>query len=373
MLTVEQPNHTTAEYNHTVEHEIARLAAGYFNTPVQVVKKQKLNSNARIHAARVWLQTPQGKELRCIAKYLSEDYFFDPQQQTKAITFANEILSYRFLMNIRNRFAAWPLLYHYNQRILLIEDLGANDPQIPDNLWQEVADVFVNLHTATHQQHAQYQALLSTNDQHNCQHLKTVQQHAFTQARDLLSEYIEVLDHQNYHTFIQLTQQVLHDLNQPGHFHAFIHDDLVDGRQSILRDGKIYLLDFEHGKFGHALMDIATLLIGKMERHLDSNVMIYNHLQAPLTLPEQYRQRWQHNMQLAIDDQHWDQHLASCLIFQAFTTLYSRKMQAEKIFTHSLAQMLGQVLTRLLQCLQGNSAYPQLQAILGNLVGKIVV
>lgn len=94
---------------------------------------------------------------------------------------------------------------------------------------------------------------------------------------------------------------------------ALIHDDLANARQCIERDGSLWLLDFEVAKPGHALRDLARVMLGKYERDLENGRMVWINPGLPLSAIDAYHHRLAlHGREM--DSETWDRVFREALL-----------------------------------------------------------
>lgn len=302
--------------------EVSSMASEYLGKPLEYVKMLRLNSREKVHVCRVWFNDLEGNELTYIAKFLNEEIIDPERDRFELANFAEEIRNYKFLMTLRDKYDRFPLLCAHNTKIFILEDLGPRDYHFDNNdeLFDAIAECFVQLHTTTKGKKQFYEDFIPSTQAVEDKRVFSgdMQLKIFQMGRDIVADYLGILTPHDTQAFVHETEQVVQHIFNPGVFEAFIHDDLADGRQSVVLDGVIHLLDFEHGKFGHSLMDLATIMIGKMERDLDIDKLTYYNILLPAKLTKIYRDKLERITKQGIDDDRWNEHLASCMIFQAF-------------------------------------------------------
>lgn len=362
----------TVEFEDLLSGEITDLASTSYGLSLRLLRRERINTNKRIHASRATFSTNRGDTVSFIVKHYGEEYFFDEEKQKNQITFSNELSSYRFLMQQRNIFSRFPVLQEASPRIMVLQDLGGGDRHIYKTIWRELAEVFLSLHSATYQNELCYNTSVSSLGECANKVICSGFRNAALQGGELIADYIQVLDKPSLESFLRLSEEAAAVVDNPGCFHSFIHGDLVDGRQTVVLEGKIFLIDFEHSRYSHALLDLATVLLGKMERDVASDTMIYNYMKAPPLLFAYYREKLERQRGITFDESFWEKHVSSCLLFHAFAVIFSRQTQVQKHFSHNVAQSTRAVLARLLSCLEGNGIAVELQAILGRLITRII-
>lgn len=357
--------------------EVSSMASDYLGKPLEYVKMLRLNSREKIHVCRVWFNDLEGNEITFIAKFLNEEIIDPERDRFELANFAEEIRNYEFLMTLRDKYPYFPMLCSQNSRIFILEDLGPRTYHFDDNesLFDAITECFVQLHSTTKGKRKFYEEFMPSTQAVEDKRVFSgdMQLKIFQMGRDIVADYLSILTPHSSQALISDTESVIEHIYNPDIFEAFIHDDLADGRQSVILDGVIHLLDFEHGKFGHSLMDLATILIGKMERDLDIDKLTYYNILLPTRLSNIYRSKLERLTNTRIDDDLWNKHLASCMIFQAFIVIKLCTYNSHKEFKDSLAMTVKMVLERLLKCLKDNPAYPELQLMLKDLTQKILV
>jgi len=127
---------------------------------------------------------------------------------------------------------------------------------------------------------------------------------------------------------------------------TFIHHDLVSSRQCIFRSGSLYLLDFEHSRFGHRLIDVASLLIGKVEVAKDDQ-LVPIHASLPPAFANAYRRQWDMMLTSPMSDLEWQRELCGVLVWQTLTEIGRCLLMPDRVYVLGFLGTIRSLLQRL--------------------------
>lgn len=286
--------------------------------------------------------------------------------------FAAECVALQFLSQCGLEEGMKPMLYAADIRgTLIMEDLGRrNYDSLPryDELIDLLMRALVRLHARAGRHLSRYEELWGqagfgphVKDRRDCCMPRQI-----SEARNAMGRFLK--DCPKHATTEQVEAElrdVIDMVSKPGIFLTLIHDDICHGRQTFRRGNEILLLDFEHSHPGHALMDLARLLLGKMELRTAAIPIqqIWVQAEFPLAAVDAYRRLMAEEEGQTFRDEDWRRHLAACLVFGAFQILgYGEQALSGSVgILGSMRQNFNGVLYRLAALLNGWSPYPGLQ------------
>lgn len=229
----------------------------------------------------VWRLRLSGGPASVVVKHLAPAWYGDPEHPGAPPEFREEAAVYDFFAALGPAGGDdWPhrLGWHRNG-LLLLEDVGPADAErmpLPA-VEPRVAAVLARLHAATA---GRLGLLAACRARRGLPVADERTQGACAATADFAHGAL-LLDHWCALTGLAPAGAVAGWLAPvgtamaaPGRFEALLHDDLVNGRQCVVRDGRLRLVDFEAARPGHMLGDIARVMIGKFERNLDSGAMV---------------------------------------------------------------------------------------------------
>ncbi|MEP1577704.1 MAG: hypothetical protein ABJJ87_01815, partial [Lentilitoribacter sp.] len=308
---------------------IESLASSYYGKKMNFHRSEKINFKSSVDVSRAWLVDHDRKGITVIAKHHNNNIpkYILPY-------FNEETLNYNFLMSIRDEFDKFPKLYGNNQCLFVLEDLGKTSQNFKNEMeiMESIARTFSDLHKSTFDKKNLYEISrtyheikddlrdFSNNGQHD----------QFIQGANILANYVEITTKHSMSRFIKFAMPILEDIRFPGHFESFIHGDMICARQSVYVDGVVKLLDFEHGRFAHSLIDLAVFLIGKIEINTNIDKLHYSHINLSAQLAAIYRKMIQEKSGRVISDTIWNRNLASCFFFQAIILIKTTEMTVGK-------------------------------------------
>lgn len=287
--------------------------------------------------------------------------------------FANELLNHRFLAQVGLAGGLTPELFDDDPGgMLLFADLGDADA-VPergfDTLVPALGAALATLHGATRGRGGDYAALRTAlgmgdarDDRRKYGAPGMMRLYQAGVARCLLMEGM------GFRTMAALArelEQVEGMIDSPDGFHALIHDDLSNARQTFEVGTRLVLLDWEQAKYGHALLDFVKPMVGKFEVELDSGISGWQCPGFPVALPEEYRRLLARDHGVAFDDAQWSAHLAAALIFGALALVGRMTVwDPRRPLRGSPLQNTHAILRRLAELLAGNAAFPALGGFL---------
>jgi hypothetical protein len=293
--------------------------------------------------------------------------------------FIAECAHYVFFESLGDAFSLRPKFFGRQEDVFLLEDLGVDQYQFKNDteIVAALAETFAQLHAATAGREEQYNAIRASfglpdgrNDQRR--YGETGCRREAVRGANFFLDRIGVL-HLGFEDALrdQLFRAIELICNPQSPFRTFVHDDLADRRQSITIDGRVHLIDFELSKYFHAFIDLAKLLIGKVEMDHDRGGMRLNHPHLPNQLSLAYRAR-RAALGTSWSDDQWNENFGAAMIVQALMTIQRMNTEGGFALLHTMTATLKAILARLEYTLGGNPAYVELLGMLGGVQGRIV-
>jgi hypothetical protein len=331
-----------------------------------------LNRRQDVRVWRVTLTDESGKTYHAVAKHLAMPDILD---------FKLEHANYTFLQLHRERFSLFPQLLSQEPDLLLLEDLGSENFQFGsvEAILDAIAATFAHLHVAFAGLENEYITVrarfgLPAAQDEPRRNSEAGRINETANGAATIASYMKLMSICSEETFLAAVQpciDLIFDKQSP--MRTFIHDDVADRRQTMIRDGKIYLLDFEHAKYQHALMDLAKLLIGKVEHDALRQGMFYNHPNIPVSLVTHYRKyRLEHGAK-EFEEKEWERHLAAALTVQVLLLVARMLVLDGQKFVAPISGIIRELLERLKLQLKDNTAFPELMELMNALEGRIIM
>jgi len=286
------------------------------------------------------------------------------------VEFAEEMLALQFLERCPppEPFRAG-LIAADARGLILLEDLGPEghaEMRSFDELAELVSAPLVIMHTATRGRMDLYLRLrtaaqLGEPDADRRRYGKPAQRVRFALGRDYLLAKSERESADKLQRELDAAET---EIESPGEFLAFIHDDLGNARQTFEKDGRLYLLDFEYAKADHCLMDLCKPTLGKFELSLDTGVYLWTNPNFPPAFAAAYRRRFENETGVKIDDARWNHALGSAFVFHG-VALIGRLMHLEpdRQLLGSVQQNINGILYRLAEVIPADN-YPTLKGFI---------
>jgi hypothetical protein len=294
--------------------------------------------------------------------------------------FESEYISYLFLDMLGAKFPFRPKLLGREGDHILIEDLGPDAFQYPDDrsAGEAICSTFALLHTCAYGREAEYESLRAM---HGLPHFSEDARRygqpgtalMAANAVAVVDDMMSVLQVAPAGKFQQLTEEIIQRICDPASaFRSFVHDDLSGRRQSISIDGKLFLIDFEHSKYFHILMDIAKPMMGKFIINMQKNNFEHAHPNFEYSLLDLYREKHEALNGKKFTEADWLLHYGSALTFQTLLIIGRMREFDISLLVHSVAANVRMVLLRLVRFLKDNPFFTELCAVLESLCMRIV-
>lgn len=217
-----------------------------------------------------------------VVKHLHPRWYGSPRHPEAPPEFGEEVAAYDFLSSLDPGFKERPLQLDYHPNgLLLLEDVGPGDTApLPFPLvGPRVGILLARLHAATTGRLDGFHACRRRHDLSMGPDLRSDGETAahmwFEQGLTSLAEWCRWTGVADEAATRRWLEPVVEAMVAPSPLDVLIHDDLANGRQCVVRDGRMRLVDFENAKPGHPLRDVAKVMIGKFERDLETSRMIF--------------------------------------------------------------------------------------------------
>lgn len=269
---------------------------------------------------RVTLAGPEAGSV--IVKRLGDAWFGDMRCPAAPPEFREEIAAYRYLEALAHGFPRRPRLLGVDDAgMLMLEDLGQGDTlDWPfDAVGAAVVELLADLHAATWGRTAPLaaeRAALGLGDDLRYDGALAAR-HWYGRGTRAIAGWCEALGVMPAARMDDLAGRLAEAIDDPA-WTALLHEDLANARQCIQRDGSLWLIDLEAAKPGHALRDLARVMLGKYERDLDNGRMVWINPGFPPAIVAAYRRRLASHGR-GIDAESWERGLADAMLHALVT------------------------------------------------------
>lgn len=284
----------------------------------------KIKQKGDIQVGRAQLSFSNGKKRRVVIKKEILPKGIDLSNFNYHPSLQKERLVYQFLMQQRNDFSLFPELLAFFPGTLIIEDLGIDDFSFPDEVSAQssVLNTLAKLHAVS----SGKEGIFSELEEQNPISLKGYRilpyqpyKHTFLNFREGL-DYCkkQCSDSKLGNDRCKKEQEEIFDkIKNPAIFHCLIHNDFISRRQSIVKEGQFFLLDFEHAEFSHALLDVFRLYIGKYEFNLKDACFFRKRSPYTLGIEEVYKKQFETSLKYRVEEEVWGRHISATVLFLA--------------------------------------------------------
>lgn len=312
---------------------------------------ERLNSERCVQVARLLLGGGEVPWSTLIGKS------YDAAQASPALArierhlFETELANYRFLDARRDRFARLPRLLVEGDDAFFLEDLGPFRALPTDaEMMEAIASTFLLLHGSTEEDEAGYAAShgAAAADRRRaladaC--LLAPSETLFEHGAAAFLRWCAILLPAALRLFEPMLARARGTVEQDFSYRAFIHNDLSSRRQSVLVRGEFFLLDFEHGQYGHRLLDLAMVMIGKLEL-AGKTIPLHIHPSLPARLATVYRRQWEARRGAVLPNADWNRHLLDAMLYHVMTVVSHILLRAKNFPLGSLVTTLHSLLGR---------------------------
>jgi hypothetical protein len=363
-----------------VRGDVEAVLAAAFGGAVRVTAYARLS--ARLSpVSRVALAGPPGTPATAVVKHLPPGAYGDPAGGRAPPEFLEEAAAYALFEGLarppfaeRARRLAW-----HPRGALVLEDLGESDRGLAAApVGDLVAVTLARLHAATLGRAAALaearRFVGAAPDAHRGRYEgDAAVSRRFARGAAALGGWCDALAVAPAARVAGLLAAVEAAVAAPGPFHALIHDDLASARQCVVRDGRLLLLDWENAKYGHALRDVAKVLVGKFERHLETGEMLRVSPGMEPGMAARYRRELARAGGPAVDDAAWSDAWAAAVLFS--TTVQVGMLMGLYGATPvdgAVLPNLASAVWRMGEVLHGLPGHDEIRGILAALAGRIL-
>lgn len=313
-----------------------------------------------------------------IVKHVPEHAYGAPAAWSRE--FREEAAAYELFSILEPPFLERPeRLGFHPSGLLLLEDLGPtlNQRPVEADLSGAFATLFARLHAATAGQkraHDEARARFGLTPGAPDERQDGVENRGrqFEAGAHVLAEWCALLGLCPGAALLELLAEARRGVETPGPLHAVTHDDLAHGRQCAFRDGRMLMFDFEHARYGFALLDLAKALVGKFERHHPTRVMVLSWPGMERALAIRYRQELARAGGPELSDGAWDAALADAMVFTTVCQLGVLRFIIDRGQVQgTLLPNMRKLLRRMEAVLEGNAARREVRALLSALDQRI--
>jgi hypothetical protein len=295
--------------------------AGTFGPATQVVGYECL-ANRLSHVARLRLAGAGAVPSSVIVKHLKPGDAEQGIRSAQNVYFAEELAAHRFLQRIDGERDIKPRLLAADDRgVLLMEDLGSVNQASRRPfafLVPALAQTFARLHARSTGRQDVLAALrrdiglpdVAEDMRHSGNPIQAKvaelgRDHLVNEARRL-NGVPEPLRAELDRAFAVFADA--------GAMNLFIHDDVAHSRQTFDVGSGVLILDFEHARYSHALLDICRLLLGKYEIEGTTGRSLWLNPSFPLELLHTYRRCLEDETGERVPDDAWKEMAASVML-----------------------------------------------------------
>ena len=282
----------------------------------------KLNNGNDIQVYRIVFDFIEKSNRSIIIKIVNPAFFSEKHGETM-IKFRLEKENYQHLTLLK--FNYMPKLIHHKQNFMVFEDLGDSDwgKLGTDEIYNAVSLTLVNLYCST----KSFENLYFIETEKIISESKGEIQYSHQQCSDFLN-----IGKKSFYNAIKKfsigvkkinmeLEKIERTIISPGPFLSFIHNDLNRPRQTVSKYNKgIYLLDFELGRYGHALLDVAIIMLGKFDWDSKSHKYFLNHQDFSSEFIMIYKRLIERHLSPKIME-NWEKEIASALIYTTFVNM----------------------------------------------------
>lgn len=312
-----------------------------------------------------------------IVKRLGDPWFGDMERSDSPPEFREEVAAYLYLEANAPGFGRRPqLVGTAPEGLLVLEDLGTEDCRVYAlaEVAPMVAGLLAELHAATWRRLAGLAAARAAVGLGAEPDLRydgeAAAETRFRHGAAMVADWAETLAVAPASRVASLTEALDRAIRQP-RFEALIHDDLANARQCVLRDGVLMLIDFEAAKPGHALRDLAKIMLGKFERDLETAHMVWVNPDFPPETVGTYRAALLRLGGPAFPDEEWEQALAAVMVHAALMQIGSLLMLiGGTLVAGDFLPNLRGLLARLEALLTGSTAQLELRSVLAGVAAR---
>ena len=330
---------------------------------------------------RLFIEGKSAFQKTVIAKHIPFCHYPAENKKQLSQEFIEEHVCYQFLHSQQEHYSLFAQQYAFDEQgFILLQDLETEIENIQEDvdvLADQIAYSLASLHLATFGKNQSYQALrqqagLPTFENDQRAYSLAAHRRRYRLGASTLKDYADIMGvttPDTWQTYIDLIEA---DIENPGAFHCFLHDDLANARQVIKHNNQFYLIDFENAKFSHALLDLCKPLAGKFEMLIDSGEFFYSNPNFPINFIDSYRRNLFTLGNKNFDQAQWESAFTHTLIYHCLGLVGKLvEISADRKLRKSFAFDLCTIISRHVFLLESFSHYTQISHVLTQLKDRV--
>jgi hypothetical protein len=311
-----------------------------------------------------------------VGLYPAQSAFDIPQELRE------EQVCYQFLQSVSDKYSLFAQMYVFDDRgFMILEDLSEGEENDQheelDVLATRLAQTFASLHLATFE-HAETYANMR-NAAGLPEPLKDPRAYSLAAHRRryqlgaaTVKDYCNILNVALPNTYNHHIDLIEAEMENPGVFHCFVHDDLANARQVIKRNKQFYLIDFENAKYSHALLELCKPLAGKFEMLLEDGEFFYANPNFPDEFIDEYRKSLYTLGQKSFNQPQWDSTFTHALLYHCLALVGKLiEISSERKLRKNFSFDLSSILSRHLYLLEHLETFTPIKSTLSLLLQPI--
>lgn len=373
LIPIDQP--TSQKIMSDLQDCLSRLWGDDLRVCTYEPLSERISCVARVHLEGSHAQAPT-----IIVKHMPLNLY--PAQRPENIPqeLYEEAVCYQFFQQ-ETRFTLAAQLYAFDERgFMLLQDLGTEgigEEESLEVLSARLAHTFSSLHLATFNKGDRYQKLRDKaglpkplNDPRA--YSLSAHRRRFRLGAATIKDYSNIMGLSIPASFSQYIDLIEAEIENPGIFLCFVHDDMANARQVIKRNHQFYLIDFENAKYSHALLDLCKPLAGKFEMLLEDGDFFYANPNFPVGFIDDYRLELFNLGEKTFKQTQWDSAFTHALLYHCLALVGKLiEISSQRKLRKDFAFDLCTILSRHLLLLSHFDTFTPLRSLLDDLLAKI--
>lgn len=189
--------------------------------------------------------------------------------------FTSERANHEFL--IRCGFAQKPTVYGHGPTLMVLENLGLEQGGFSDTRSAEiaVASLLARLHAGSIGLERDYLNVLQGYGISEPPAKSVSRKLSFGQGWAVAAHILTEIG-QDPQRFNQTIERFIQADQACDWVCGFIHDDFAHGRQAVISDTGLYIVDFERSRFGNIFVDPVRIMLGEVSAKGDDDAMLFS-------------------------------------------------------------------------------------------------
>lgn len=241
------------------------------------------------------------------------------QKKFAQLDFIKEVTTYEFLSQINPKFPYVPQLLASQigtPSFLILEDLGANTHASPlelERVQMEIGECLAKFHITCQPHIDDFIRLFQQRKQKiNIEERQLVD---LGRGITVIKDFFKFKSLELSPTFFAGLEAIKRLMEHRSPFFTLTHYDLVRKRQTVRKNNQFYLIDFEKVVTGNALLDVARLLVDKVE-FIGKNRRFHLFSSGfSTTFVESHRYHFEKESPTGIDAHLWEESLSAALVY----------------------------------------------------------